>query len=246
MIRLESFVAALVLASAYLLGGRFRAARFPRRRRWLSAAAGASIGYVFVDMLPGLARAQHVFTQATTRLSQVTTQHEIYLAGLAGFVVFYGLDDMVFWSRRAGATVAVGRTAYWAHMAGAGLYSVTISYLMVHEQRHPIQLALYCLAMSLHFLSLDHLFREVHGRAYERTGKWVLIGAVMAGWALGMSMTVSPARGPILLGFISGGVVMNTVLAELPTDTQGRFLPFCSGALVYSLILLVASATHSG
>ena len=246
MLRLGSFVAALVLASAYLLGGRLRAARFPRRRRWLSAAAGASIGYVFVDMLPGLARAQHLFTQATARLSQVTTQHEIYLAGLAGFVVFYGLDDMVFWSKREGGSAAAGRTAYWAHMAGASLYSVTISYLMVHEPRHPIQLALYCLAMGLHFLSLDHLFREVHGRAYERTGKWVLIGAVLAGWALGISLTVSPVRGPILLGFISGGVVMNTVLAELSADKKGRFLPFCGGALLYSLILLVASARPGG
>lgn len=246
MLRLESFVAVLTLASAYLLGGRLRATRFPRRRRWLSAAAGASIGYVFVDMLPGLARAQHVFTQATARLSQIATQHEIYLAGLAGFVVFYGLDDMVFWSKRESGSVAAGRTAYWAHMAGAGLYSVTISYLMVHEPRHPIQLALYCLAMGLHFLSLDQLFREVHGRSYERTGKWVLTGAVLAGWVLGVSMTVSPVRGPVLLGFVSGGVVMNTVLAELPADKKGHFLPFCGGALLYSLILLVASARPGG
>jgi len=246
MLRLDSFLAVLVLASTYLLGYRLRIARFPRRRRWLSVAAGASIGYLFMDILPMLARAQDLFTRASPRLFQVGTQHAIYLAGLAGFVVFYGLGDMVFWSRRKGTTTAVSRTAYWAHMAGAHLYSAMISYMMVHESRHPIQLVLYCLAMSLHFLSLDHLFREVHGQAYERSGKWVLVAAVLAGWVFGTFKTVSPVRGPIFLGFISGGLVMNTVLAELPTDKQERFLPFCLGAFLYSLILLVASATPGG
>ena len=85
MIRLESFIAALFLASIYLLGDRLRISRFPRRRRWLSAAAGASM------------------------------QHEIYLAGLAGFVVFYGLDNMAFWSRREGGSVAVGHGIWGSH-----------------------------------------------------------------------------------------------------------------------------------
>jgi hypothetical protein len=39
------------------------------------------------------------------------------------------------------------------------------------------------------------------------------------------------------LGLISGGVVMNSMVMELPREKEGRFWPFVVGALVYTLLL---------
>ena len=53
-----SFAAALVLGGAYLVGGLLSASEasehFWARRRYISAAAGISVAYIFVDVLPEL------------------------------------------------------------------------------------------------------------------------------------------------------------------------------------------------
>jgi hypothetical protein len=39
------------------------------------------------------------------------------------------------------------------------------------------------------------------------------------------------------LGLVSGSVVMNSMVMELPREKEGRFWPFVFGALVYTLLL---------
>ena len=55
----QAFAAAVALALVYVLHGKAGEAedsrRFWARRRWISAAAGVSVAYVFVDVLPELA-----------------------------------------------------------------------------------------------------------------------------------------------------------------------------------------------
>ena len=41
------------------------------------------------------------------------------------------------------------------------------------------------------------------------------------------------------LGLISGGVVMNSMVMELPTEKDGRFWPFVLGAAAYTALLLL-------
>jgi hypothetical protein len=48
----------------------------------------------------------------------------------------------------------------------------------------------------------------------------------------------SDALVPTLLGFIGGGVVINSLRAELPDKGEGRALPFVIGALGYAILLL--------
>jgi hypothetical protein len=42
----------------------------------------------------------------------------------------------------------------------------------------------------------------------------------------------------LLVAFLSGAVIVNSSLMELPSDKDGRFLPFLAGGLLYALILL--------
>jgi hypothetical protein len=116
---LSTFAAALVLAGVYALGPRLRAGEVGHRRRWVSAAWGASMAYVFVDLLPELAARQEAFVKAAGG-GLLFAEQRIYVVALAGFVVFYWLDHMVLVSRgrrlagtgRRGATRCIGST--WA------------------------------------------------------------------------------------------------------------------------------------
>jgi hypothetical protein len=42
------------------------------------------------------------------------------------------------------------------------------------------------------------------------------------------------------VGFLAGGVVINSVIAELPEAPGGGFRRFCLGGAVYALVLLLA------
>jgi hypothetical protein len=42
----------------------------------------------------------------------------------------------------------------------------------------------------------------------------------------------------MLVAFISGAIIMNNAIMELPSEKDGRFLPFMLGGLVYGLILV--------
>ena len=42
------------------------------------------------------------------------------------------------------------------------------------------------------------------------------------------------------LGLVSGGVVMNSMVIELPDGREGRFWPFALGAIGYAGLLFMA------
>jgi len=48
--------------------------------------------------------------------------------------------------------------------------------------------------MGLHFLSSDYGMRLDHREAYDRTARWVLAGAVLAGCLLGRSSNCRARR----------------------------------------------------
>ena len=40
------------------------------------------------------------------------------------------------------------------------------------------------------------------------------------------------------MAFVSGAVIVNSAIMELPSDKDGRFVPFMLGGVIYGLILL--------
>ncbi len=60
----------------------------------------------------------------------------------------------------------------------------------------------------------------------------------LAGWASAALLDLPASLIPLLLAFLSGAVIMNSLILELPTEKDGRFWPFITGGLLYGLILL--------
>ena len=58
-------------------------------------------------------------------------------------------------------------------------------------------------------------------------------------WSVGFFVELPKPIIITLLGVISGGIIVNSMVAELSSDKAGRFLPFLFGGIFYSVLLLL-------
>ncbi len=242
---LGTVLAAASLDVMYLLAGRLRAvqARFPRR--WLSLAAGVSVAYVFVDILPELGARNRGLVEAAGG-GLLFAEQRLYLGALAGFVFLYGLDHLLLASRAHGKTShggAAGDSGLWFHLGGYALYSWLVGYLLMSRaDRGWPALGLYASAMLFHLAVVGTALAREHGRSYDRWGRWLLAASVPAGWLIGTTLPMADIVISRLFAFVAGGVVITSLIEELPRDDrQGRFGWFVLGAAAYTIVLLLAA-----
>lgn len=234
---------AVALASTHLLAVRLRFLDVMPRSRWLSAAGGISVAYVFVHLLPDLAEEQETIREAVGEALAFVETHA-YLVALLGLATFYGLERSVKVSRRRrrdrGEEDAASSGVFWLHTASFTLYNALIGYLLLHREQPSVGgLLLFAFAMAVHFVVNDYGLRKDHKGTYDRIGRWVLAGAVLAGWTLGLVVEVSEAFLAVLFAFLAGGVIMNVLKEELPEERESSFWAFALGAALYAAILIV-------
>jgi hypothetical protein len=236
---LQSGAAALVFAAAFVFGGRVHPLRglIPDRRSTISAFGGMAAAYVFVHVMPELSGARRALVESASMPLRFEGM-AIYFVALTGFLLFYGMDHLR--ARLSGSEEAdAGRRAFTFHVGGFAAYAALMAYLLVHSlEESSASLALYTLSIGVHFLALDHSLDHEHGAAYRRTGRFVLAGACLAGWAAGALIALPHAALALLVAFVSGAIVMNSLVMELPSERDGRFLPFLTGGIVYGLVLV--------
>jgi len=114
-----------------------------------------------------------------------------------------------------------------------------VGYLLLHREVMTVRsLAFFAVAMALHFVVTDYGLNEDHKVPYRRIGRWVLVAAVAIGWALGLATEVPEAAVAALTAFLGGGVVLNVLKEEVPSERQSRFWAFAGGAAAYAALLL--------
>lgn len=236
---LETGIAALVFAAVFVKGRHVHPLRSLVRDRHtlLSFGGGMAAAYVFVRVMPELHEVRTAFADSVS----VPLRFEgmsIYYLSLAGFLVFYGLDHMRARLRAAGDAGRSGRS-FEIHVGGFAAYVWIMSYILVHNLVDGrTSTVLYATAMGFHFLALDNALREEHGAAYDRVGRFLLAGACLAGWGTGQLVELPRAALAVLVAVTSGAVIMNSLIMELPTDRDGRFVPFMLGGALYGLLLV--------
>lgn len=234
---LETGAAASLFAATFLLGDRvrpFQALVSPRSI--VSFGGGMAAAYVFMHVMPELHGARVAFTESVSTVLPYEGK-AVYFFALAGFLAFYGLDHLRAQLRQAEVSGEVSR-AFKFHIGGFAAYVWLIAYLLVRSiEKSETSTALYAVAISFHFLALAHDLSHEYGAAYQRIGRFVLTAMALLGWVAGLLFALPGAVLTLLLAFISGAVIMNSLIMELPSEKDGRFWPFMAGGLLYGLIL---------
>jgi hypothetical protein len=132
-----------------------------------------------------------IATIARLRCTSSSSENRVYTAALLGFIVFYGLENLVAWSRERVEPDDRGRDwtnpVFLLHVGGFALYAWLVTYLMVRGiSDTPLPIALYATAMGLHFIGIDHSLLREHGATYMRVGRFALAAAALAGWSVAM------------------------------------------------------------
>lgn len=235
----QSLFAAVILAVVHLLAGRLDSAEGGPRCRWMSAAGGVSVAYVFIHLLPELARGQQVI-EASEFSVPGYLEHHAYLLALIGLASFYGLERLIKSHRRKLPAQAQSHGAmFWLHIAAFALYNAVIGYLLVHREADDRgDLLTFAVAMALHFLVNDFALQSHHNRLYVHRGRWVLAASVLVGLGFGQTMAASDLAVSTALAFVAGAMVLNVLKEELPEERNSRFSFFMLGVVGYSALLL--------
>ena len=245
MENIATLAAVVLFMAIFIFGRKLHKPAWIRRhhRKALSFGAGVSVAYVFIHLLPELAAAKDVFVEIAEHMSLPFPEHRVYLSAMFGFIIFYGLNHMVAWSRKTKEKSASsengGNTIFWIHIGGFAVYVWLVSYLMIRSiEEETVPIALYAVAMGFHFLLVEHSLRHEHTTLFDRAGRYVLGLAPLAGWIIGVAVDLPKSLVITLLGIISGAIIMNTLIMELPKEKEGKFWPFLLGGGLYGAILL--------
>ena len=142
---------AVILAGIFIFIGCFSIENKLGRRRVLSAAAGASVAYVFVNLLPEIETISIMFQHEAKSFMPYDGAYGVNIAMMLGFVFFYGLDEMrPLRDGKSGKNI--GRGAFWVQIMGYGGYISLIGYLLVRSlAEEELSSLFYAISMSLHF-----------------------------------------------------------------------------------------------
>lgn len=232
---LQALLGATVLALVHLFSGRLRFMEGIPRSRWLSAFGGISVAYVFAHLMPELAEGQAAVEEGG--LLAFLEDH-VYLMALAGLTVFYAVEVHSLQSRRNNDEDRTGQGAFRLSIASFSTYNAVIGYLLLREELEETSaLALFTLALAVHFVVNDLALGEHHKQAYTDVGRWVVAAAVFVGWAIGTRFEIAEHALVLILAFIAGGVILNVLKEELPGERRARLLPFVLGAAGYTALL---------
>lgn len=237
-----SGIAALLLAAVHIFASKIKLLHGIPRSKWLSAAGGVSVAYVFIHILPELEEWQQKFEESS---SLEFLKLHLYLIALIGLAIFYSLERAAKLSRQSERESKQEKEApypgvFWIHILSFAVYNALIGYLLIHRDTSGLlNLLFFFIAMSLHFLVNDYGLYDHYKQRYSRKGRWITSGSIIAGWLTGTMTGISESWLGVIFGFIAGGVILNVLKEELPEERKSDFWSFFAGTFVYSALLLL-------
>lgn len=226
-----SLIAVIIFALVHLWAEKTRTLNFFTHSRFLSAAGGVAIAYVFVDLLPKLSETDRIVKEVFERIFPYFERH-VYVMAMLGFLLFFAVDRSKF--------LLSNRSAYfWLSLSSYAFFNFLVGYATVDKTNPEVQpLFLFTFAMALHYFMNDYALCREHGDEYRYLGRWILIASLFLGWLTGFFIELSPTAIALVSAFIGGGVIMNVTRHELPSDSPHSLAAFLLAAAIYTGILL--------
>lgn len=162
---------------------------------------------------------------------------------LAGVLIFYGIEKAIIKFEKKNASdeeMAIEDDIFWWHIAIFAVFNIIIGYYFYHEPEvNGISAFLTFIALSFHFLIVDYSLLQHHEKMYDRTGRWIMAGAVVAGWLIGTIFTIPDMISSGLFALLAGAIVVNTFKEELPENKENNYGFFFTGAIAYTILLTI-------
>jgi hypothetical protein len=203
-----------------------------------SVGGGVAAAYVFLHLLPELARGNEEVAALLGDPVEATAAAELllFVVALAGFLLLYGLDHVAESQSSAGGVFAV-------HLGAFAAYNAVITYaLPTRFAGNVAHAVLFVVAMALHLLLSDRALSQHYADRFARIGRPVLVGALASGYLL--AWVFAPTRTAVvsaLLALLGGFILYNVFRDELPGEKRVRFPAFAGSAAVYSALLLAVA-----
>ncbi|PRY20134.1 hypothetical protein [Pseudosporangium ferrugineum] len=247
----------VVLAGLHLAAPRIRRLPLVPEAATGSFAGGLAVAYVFLHLLPEIAEGNEAVGAALTDVLEPTPLIDlgIFLVALAGFTAFFAMERLA--DRRVGARTgdravnpagaAAGRPpagVYWLHLGSFVVYNALITYTMPLRLRTGVLFALlFTVAMGLHFVLTDRGLEERYGARFDRTGRLILTGGLLLGWAAAaLAAPTSTLLVALLTALLGGSILLNVFKEEIPSGRRTSFGWFLTGLALYAGLLAAVTA----
>lgn len=225
-----ALISVVIFALVHLFAEKTKGLKKQSQGRFLSFGGGIAISYVFVELLPKLAKSDLLVRKALEGVFPYFERH-VYIMALVGFLLFF----MVGQSR----SFMKGKAQFWLSLLSYALFNFLVGYAVVDKDDPDVRpLEFFTFAMALHYFSNDFSLEKEHGKEYSKFGKWILIISLFLGWLAGVWITLSETAVALVSAFIAGGVIMNVTRHELPKDNPNSLGAFFLSATLYTIILL--------
>ena len=240
----------VVLCGIHLFASRIKSLQVLPRNGWLSLAGGASVAYVFLHLLPELEEGHRQLLETGNAL--VTwTEYPTYVIALLGLTAFYTLERLAKRHRPMAHTSELDdapeevRSIFWIQIVSFTLYNLVIGCALyeVHEEG-PRNFWLYVVAMGFHLFVTDQGFTRHYRKPYLRFGRWILTAAILLGWGITFIAAIPHHYLAPLVAFIGGGVILNVLKEELPSEQESKLLPFLAGVFGYGGLVIWLELSH--
>lgn len=235
---LSAFIVALIVVT-HLFAGKIAGLNPLSRRKWLSLAGGISVAFVFLHIIPELSDMQKSLTE---KLLPPFFENDLFVIAMCGILLFYGVERGIIHYREEYSTKksAEEQTVFWSHVGIFALFNIIIGYYLHNKFRvEDISSFLTVLAVCFHLLIVDYSLLIHHNKLYEKKGRWLMIIAVISGWAFGIVFTIPDYISSILFALLSGAIVINSFKEELPKEKESNYVFFLIGTFVYTLLLIL-------
>lgn len=223
---MDRLIALGVLTVIPLIAGGVRGLGEQWHRRSLSAAGGIAVAYVLVELLPELAVGQ-AKVEGSGLLPFL--ERHVYLFALVGLVVAFANQRFALTHGTDRAGLAIGT---------ASVGGILVGYAVASDDPVIRPIALFTIALGVHYLVVDHGIASRYPDAYRSIGRFAVAGSILAGGALALVVEIDAAALAIVLALIAGAVILETFRHELPGAGNVDFVFFVLAAAGYSALLL--------
>ncbi|MBI2134696.1 hypothetical protein HYU09_01785 [Candidatus Woesearchaeota archaeon] len=193
----------------------------PNKMKFISFAAGVSISYIFLVMLPEI------------YIGSVNINRLLFLSILLGFGIFHIIEKYI---RQNFTGPQLRKEHRFVHSATSFAYFFVVGFILVKiTEVNIVDSALLSIPIALHII-IDSLPRRSTKKYHLRVlhASSAFLGALVASF-----IGIGAAGNAALLGFVGGGLLYMVVRESLPRDREGKPLYFITGLLLYTIVIMV-------